>query len=151
MRASRSTSLLAAAVAVLLGACTSTTELRPADQPVVAVDGPALDARMTAVVVASGVTFELRITDMQTAPLTAHFNTSQQYDFRVRRLDGSTVWTWSADKGFTTALTSRTFAPGETVVYTATWTPTERGSFVVDGWLTSSSHAALASAPLSVP
>ena len=150
MRVSRSALLLAAAAATL-GACTSTTDIHATDSPVVAVDGPALDARMTAVVAASGVTFELRITDMQTAPLTAHFNTSQQYDFRVRRLDGSTAWTWSADKGFTTALTSRTFAPGETVVYTATWTPTERGSFVVDGWLTSSSHAALASARLSVP
>jgi hypothetical protein len=109
--------------------------------PPINLRGGDLRATTTASVTGSVVALELRVTNLQTVPVTAQFTSGQQFDFRVRRL-ATPAWFWSADKAFTGALGSRTFAPGETVVYTATWTPPDRGTFVVDGWLTSSSHAA---------
>ena len=69
----------------------------------------------------------------------------------MRRLDGTTVWTWSADKAFTGALASRTLGAGETVTYAATWVPTEHGRFVAEGRLTSTSYPAVSAAALVVP
>lgn len=139
------------AVTALVGACTSTSTELQTTAPVIAVDGPALDAVLVSSATPGLVTLELRITNMQTTPITLHFTSGQQYDFRVRRPDGTAVWLWSADKGFIDALTSRTLAPAETVVYTATWTPTARGSLIAEGWLTSTSYSAQAAAGLAVP
>jgi hypothetical protein len=123
----------------------------PTVLPPVNLQGGALRATMSASVTSSLVTLELRVTNPQTQPVTVQFNSGQQFDFRVRRLDGSTVWLWSADKGFTLALTSRTLAAGETVIYTATWTPTEKGSFIAEGRLTSTSHPVGSATALSIP
>jgi hypothetical protein len=123
----------------------------PTVLPPVNFQGGALRATMTASATSSLVTLELRVTNPQTQPVTVQFSSSQQYDFRVRRLDGSTVWLWSADKGFTQALTSRTLAAGETALYSAAWTPTERGSFVAEGRLTSTSHPTGSAIGFSVP
>ena len=119
--------------------------------PPVDLRGGDLRTTIAAAATASLVTFEMRVTNPQTVPLALRFNSAQQYDFRVRRFDGTTVWLWSADKGFTQALTSRTLAPGETAVYTATWIPTVRGDLAVDGRLTSTSYAAGAAATFVVP
>lgn len=119
--------------------------------PPVSFQGASLQAGLTATATASLVTLELRVTNPQTVPVTLQFSSGQQFDFRVRRLDGSTVWLWSADKGFIAMLTSRTLAAGETATYAATWAPTEHGSFIVEGRLTSTSHPVGSAAPLSVP
>lgn len=119
--------------------------------PPVNLRGGALRATLTATAAASLVTLELRVTNPQIEPVTIQFSSGQQYDFRVRRIDGATIWVWSADKLFTAALGSRTLAAGETVVFTGTWTPSERGSFVVEGRLTSTSHQAGAAVTLAVP
>ncbi|MFL5507755.1 MAG: BsuPI-related putative proteinase inhibitor [Gemmatimonadales bacterium] len=111
----------------------------------------ALQAYLTATATASLVTLELRVTNPRTEPVTLQFSSGQQYDFRVRRLDGTVVWVWSADKLFTAALTSRTLGPGETVTYTATWTPTARGALLADGRLTSTSHFAVGTTSFGVP
>jgi hypothetical protein len=123
----------------------------PPTLPPVNLQGGALRATLSASATASLVTLELRVTNPRTDPVALQFNSGQQYDFRVRRIDGSTVWTWSADKGFTQALTSRTLAPGETVTYTTTWTPTVHGPVIADGRLTSTSQFAAASAAFTVP
>jgi hypothetical protein len=123
----------------------------PTVLPPVNLRGGALRATLTASATASLVTLELRVTNPQTEPVTMQFSSGQQYDFRVRRIDGSTVWLWSADKLFTAALGSRTLAAGETAVFTGTWTPTEKGTFVADGRLTSTSHQAAAAVVLTVP
>lgn len=119
--------------------------------PPVNLQGGALRTTLFTAVTASAVTFELRVTNPQTVPVTLQFNSGQQFDFRVRRIDGATVWVWSADKAFTGALTSRTLAAGETVTYTATWMPTVHGTFVADGLLTSTSHPVGSTMALTVP
>jgi hypothetical protein len=99
----------------------------------------------------AGVTFALRVSNPTPAPVTIQFNSAQQFDMRVRRTDGTILWTWSADKAFTAALTSRTLAGGEVATYSASWTPTTHGSLVAEGFLTSSSHQAGARMGFPVP
>ena len=111
----------------------------------------ALRSSITAVASAAGVTFTLSVTNSLAVPATLQFSSGQQFDFQVFRADGMPVWTWSADKGFTLALTSRTLAAGETVTYSATWTPTVKGELNVVGRLVSSSHPARSSTRFVVP
>ena len=119
--------------------------------PPINLRGGALVASLSASLAASVVTLELRVTNPQTVPVTVQFSSGQQYDFRVRRSDGSVVWVWSADKLFAAALTSRTLAAGETATYTAAWTPTVHGSLIAEGQLTSTSHLAGAGTSFTVP
>jgi hypothetical protein len=119
--------------------------------PPVNLQGGALRTTLSTAATASLVTFKLDVTNPQTVPVTLEFNSGQQFDFRVRRVDGTTVWMWSADKAFTGALTSRTLAAGETVTYTATWAPTAHGSFIAEGRLTSTSHPVGSVAALTIP
>ena len=130
--------------AVLLG-CTSATEVAPLTLP----EGT-LDAVVTATATSSAVTLQLQVTNPQSAPVTLEFSSGQQYDFQVRRPDGAVVWTWSADKVFTAALTSRTLAAGETLTFRETWSPTERGTLIAEERLTSTSHVAAATAGFTI-
>ena len=111
----------------------------------------ALRAITTAVVGAAEVTFTLSVTNTLAVPATLQFSSGQQFDFQVFRADGTPVWTWSADKGFTLALNSRTLAAGETATWSATWAPSVKGELNVVGRLASSSHAARSSARFVVP
>jgi hypothetical protein len=119
--------------------------------PPIAFSGEALAASLGVNVGADGVTFTLRITNGRAQPVTLRFISGQQYDFRVRRADGSIAWTWSMDKLFTAALTERTLASGETVVYTGTWEQPTKGTFLAEGRLTSTSHSAAAGRIFVVP
>ena len=100
---------------------------------------------------AAEVTFTLSMTNTLAVAATLQFSSGQQLDFQVFRADGAPVWTWSADKGFTQALDSRTLAAGETVTWSATWTPSMKGQLNVVGRLASSSHAARSAARFVVP
>jgi hypothetical protein len=124
--------------------CPGCGDYPPSLRPPVNLRAGALRAAINVFVSGALVTFELRITNPRTEPVTLQFSSGQQYDFRVGRPDGSVVWVWSADKLFTGALGSRTLGPGETVRFTATWLPTEGGSLVAEGRLTSTSHRAAA-------
>jgi hypothetical protein len=119
--------------------------------PPIVLRGEALPATLGVSATASLVTFTLRVTNPRAEPATLKFSSGQQYDFRVRGMDGSIQWSWSADKLFTAALTERTLASGETVTYTGTWDLPIRGTFLGEGRLTSSSHRAVAGAMFTVP
>ena len=119
--------------------------------PPIVLWGTALPISVSAAATASAVTFTLRLGSSATGPATVLFSSGQQFDVRVRKLDGSIVWVWSADKAFTAALTSRTLAAGETVTYTASWTPTTKGDLIAEGWLTSTSHRARSVTAFTVP
>lgn len=116
-----------------------------------AVDSRLLTATLDVASGPAGVALTLAITNPHPLPVQVQFGSGQQHDFTVARPDGTIVWTWSADKGFTQALTSRTLAPGERVTYSANWTPTAPGAYRARGSLTSFSHEAEAAAAFVVP
>ncbi len=126
-------------------------QVPPPSLPPISVRGPVLPATLTAAVEPAGVTCRLTITNTGAAPAELRFSSGQQYDFAVRRADGTAVWRWSAGMGFIAALTSRTLAAGESVAYTATWSNATSGSYVVVGALTSMSHRAEATTSFVVP
>jgi hypothetical protein len=113
--------------------------------------GGTLAATLTVAASTTEVGFTLRITNPESGPVTLQFTSGQQFDFHVRRLDGAPLWSWSTGRLFSAMLQSRTLAPGETATYTGSWTPTERGSFLAEGRLISSSHRAAATAGFTVP
>jgi hypothetical protein len=119
--------------------------------PPIVLRGTLLPAFLSVDATAVTVTFTLRVTNPRDAAITMQFPTTQQFDFRVRRLDGTTLWTWSETRDFAQVLTARTLAAHETVTWTATWTPTQKGLLNADGRLTSSSHAAAAATGFLVP
>jgi hypothetical protein len=98
------------------------------------------------------VTLTFTVTNTSAAPVQLQFNSGQQYDFVVRSATtGSIVWQWSADKGFITALTSRTLASGESAVYMEHFAAPAAGVYNAQAMLTSSSHRAGAATAFSVP
>jgi hypothetical protein len=119
--------------------------------PPVALSGDVLPSTLGASVTADRVTFTLRVTNGRAEPATVRFNSGQQFEFQVRRMDGSIAWTWSMDKLFTAALTERVIASGETVTYTGTWEQPVKGNYLAEGRLTSTSHHAVSGVPFVVP
>lgn len=119
--------------------------------PPINLFGPMLPSQLTASAGSTGVTLTLTVLNPGAAPVELHFTSGQQYDFRIRTAGGTPVWTWSADKSFTGALSSRTLGPNESVTYVGQWTPARPGSYVAVGSLVSSSHHAEAAATFVVP
>ena len=124
----------------------------PSDlQPPIDLRAGEVRSSFSVVATAAEVTFTLSVSNGRGVPTTIEFPSGQQFDFRVSRADGVTVWTWSADKSFTQALGSRTLAPGEILTYTATWTPTVKGELIAVGLLTSSTHSGRGTMRFVVP
>ena len=110
-----------------------------------------LPSQLTASVGATGVTLTFTVLNPGTAPVELRFTSGQQYDFHIRTAGGAPVWTWSANRSFTGALSSRTLGPNESVTYVEQWSPALPGSYVALGSLVSSSHRAEAAAAFVVP
>jgi hypothetical protein len=123
----------------------------PGVLPPVNLRGDALPSTLQASVAGNEVTFTFKVTNPKAAAELLKFNSSQQFDIRVRRADSTSVWTWSETRSFLGALTSRSIASGETITYTGTWTPTVKGTLYAEAWLTSSSHHARAQTAIVVP
>lgn len=138
---------------VLSGSCTlcAGTGYPPGWLPPINLFGMMLPSHLTASVGATGVTLTFTVLNPGTAPVELRFTSGQQYDFRIRTAAGAPVWTWSANKSFTGALTSRTLGPNESVTYVEQWSPAQPGSYVALGSLVSSSHHAEAAAAFVVP
>ncbi|MCS7173905.1 MAG: BsuPI-related putative proteinase inhibitor [Armatimonadetes bacterium] len=71
--------------------------------------------------------------------MTFTFGTSQRYDFRVLRLDGTTIWQWSHDRMFAQVVGSLVLQPGSEIRFEETWTqvdnagqPVPPGRYVVE-------------------
>ena len=87
-----------------------------------------------------------------TQPAEVNSATSQVYDFFITdAATGARVWTWSADKGFFQALTSRTIPPNGSLTFTEKWKPAQKGNYVALGSLVSMSHRAGATTAIVVP
>jgi hypothetical protein len=119
--------------------------------PPIDLRGSALQATLEMAPTAGDVALTLHVVNPSPNPVTISFSSGQQFDMRVRRSDGTIVWTWSADKAFIAALTSRTLAGGESATYRVSWTPTVHGPLIAEGFLTSSSHQASARMGFLVP
>ncbi|WP_366923570.1 BsuPI-related putative proteinase inhibitor [Metallumcola ferriviriculae] len=68
-------------------------------------------------------------------PITLTYNTSQRFDFFVRRgLSGPIIWQWSEDRVFTQVVQRITLQPGESQIFRATWNQeTNEGRQVTPG------------------
>ena len=137
---------------VLSGACAPCAgSYPPGWLPPINLFGAMLPSQLTASVGTTGVTLTFTVLNPGTSPVALHFTSGQQYDFRVRTAGGAPVWTWSASRSFTAALSSRTLGPNESVTYVEQWTPAQPGSYVALGSLVSSSHHAEAATAFVVP
>ena len=138
---------------VLSGSCTlcAGSGYPPGWLPPINLLGTMLPSQLTASVGPAGVTLTFSVVNPGTAPVELHFTSGQQYDFRIRTASGAPVWTWSANKSFTAALSSRTLGPNESVSYVEQWAPAPPGSYVALGSLVSSSHHAEAATAFVVP
>jgi Intracellular proteinase inhibitor len=89
------------------------------------------------------------------APITLRFNTSQRYDFLVRRVpDRAVVWQWSFNRYFLLTLGAETLDPGETREVAEVWNqqtnagqPVLTGIYRLEGIVTSFDPAPLLSNP----
>jgi len=90
---------------------------------------------------AGEVGLTLHVTNTTSAPIELEFSSGQRFDFTVTRLDGESLWTWSADKSFMAALGQETVPAGGSLRYEAEW-PSQglRGEFVATGTLTSTNR-----------
>jgi len=85
-------------------------------------EAQALSARIEAVEQAGrAIRLRLRIRNESGRALTLMLGGRPAYDFLVKRLDGTLVWRWQQGKVVQQILERRRLAPGEEVVFEATW------------------------------
>lgn len=134
--------ILLIAVALALAACTPVPSAEgPAPLPGAGDAASPLIASLSVQPGADSVRLTLQVTNAGTTPVTLSFSSGQSYDFAVRS-GGTTLWTWSADRGFIQALRSETLAAGETRTWSEGWTPPRgtSGTLTAVARLTSTSH-----------
>lgn len=118
--------------------------------PPVAPHRDSLVATLTATV-GSDVTFTFTVKNAMTTSATMRFNDGQEYDIRVVNDRNVQVWRWGADKAFAQVVGTRTLGPGESVSWVEHWSPPAAGSYRAMAYLTSFSHAAVATTTFSAP
>jgi hypothetical protein len=103
---------------------------------------PALVTSLHVETAGDTVLLALRVTNPYQAPVQVTFPSGQTYDFAVRA-GGRELWRWSADRGFTQAVQTRTLEPGGTWTFGERWVRPAgvRGELTAVGRLTSSTHA----------
>jgi len=129
---------------VLLAACAAPLPPPPdGTVPPPAPPRPSLVSSLAIQTAGDTVLLTLRITNPYEAPVQVTFPTGQAYDFAVRDGGGRELWRWSASRGFTQAVQTRTLAPGATWEFAERWTPPAGlgGELTAVARLASSSHA----------
>jgi Intracellular proteinase inhibitor len=110
-----------------------------------------LSATVASVAATTDVSLTLTVKNPNAAPIDVKFPTGQKYDFVVTdSLTGKDVWRWSAGRGFTQALESRTVPPNGSLTFTEKFTPPAKGLYLAHGFLVSTSHRAEAYASVIV-
>lgn len=84
------------------------------------------------------VVLTLTARNVTDATVTLEFSSSQRYDFQVEDSSGTTVWSWSDDRGFAQVLGEETVAPGEELTWTETVT-LQPGDYTAVGMVTTRS------------
>ena len=150
----RRTLPLLLAAAALAGACTRPLPPPPDGMPATPPPPqPALVSSLSVETEADTVLFTLQVTNPYEAPVQVTFPSGQTYDFAVRDAAGRELWRWSAERGFTQAVQTRTLPPGTTWTFGERWTPpaATRGALTAVGRLASSSHAVERTAVFRLP
>jgi hypothetical protein len=81
----------------------------------------------------------LVVTNIETYPVTIHFQNGKHSDFAVRNSSGQVVWTWSNGKTFPTQPSQVVLAPGQSLQYTQPWSYVNNSGLpVADGTYTAS-------------
>lgn len=119
--------------------------------PPINLRGGVLRSDLVAEASGGDLTFTFRVTNGVVGTTDLRFASGQQFDVQVYRMDGTPVWTWSADKLFTQARGSRGLAAGASATYTARWTPTAKGELYAVARLVSDSHSAQSTTRFVVP
>ena len=133
------------------GARFELTAAVPPLPPIVVTPNLSLPATLTAKV-DSVVTLTLTVSNPTSVPAKVSFTSGQHVDFTISdATSGLALWQWSADKLFMQMLSDETIPAHGSLVYTATWQPTQKGNLVATGSLVSLSHKADARVSLSVP
>ena len=141
--------LFAAAAA----ACTPPRPLPPGETPPPADPAqPALVTSLNVEPAGDTVVLALRVTNPHAAPVRVTFPSGQTYDFAVLG-GGVELWRWSAGRGFTQAVQTRTLEPGGTWEFGERWVRPAgvHGELTAVGRLTSSTHAVERSTAFRVP
>ena len=114
---------------------------------------PSLVSSLTVQTEGDTVVLALRVTNPYDAPVEVTFPSGQAYDFAVRGAGGAELWRWSASRGFTQAVQTRTLAPGATWEFAERWTPPAwtRGELTAVARLAASSHAVEHTAAFRLP
>ena len=87
------------------------------------------------------VRLTLHVTNPTTEPVDLEFPSSQRYDFAISRVDGESVWHWSAARSFAQALGTETLPGGGSLRYEAEWPSEGRsGEYVATGEVTALNH-----------
>lgn len=87
------------------------------------------------------VRLTLHVTNTTPEPVELEFPSSQRYDFAISRLDGESVWHWSAARSFAQVLGTETLPGGGSVRYEAEWPSEGRsGEYVATGEVTALNH-----------
>lgn len=67
------------------------------------------------------VLLDLTLANPTDTPVTLRFPSGQRYDFTILDAAGTSVWTWSADRGFIQVLGEEQIGPGEELVFSETF------------------------------
>jgi hypothetical protein len=76
---------------------------------------------------AAEVPLKLEITNRSDRPAELSFSSSKTHDFTVKTEGGRVVWRWSDDRFFAQAMITKSLAPGESWILSASWDQTTTG------------------------
>ena len=103
---------------LILSACTS-QQTSPINSTLILRD--IFSQESSSFVQGENIEFYLTATNSSESAVTVDFTSSQQYDFTVESTNGSKIWRRSDGKVFAPSLSSITFQPGESKIFSVTW------------------------------
>jgi intracellular proteinase inhibitor BsuPI len=79
------------------------------------------------------------------------FGTSKTHDFLIADRGGTVLWRWSDGRRFTSASTTLSIAPHDSIVFSDQWPPTVHGDLIAAAMLTSATQNVAARAAFTIP
>lgn len=108
-----------------------------------------LEGTLSATVGSDGVAFSYTIENTGSDPVSVNYSDGQKFDIVVEA-DGDEAWRWSHGRMFTMALEQKTFSPGETATYEATWDDPDEGTYTATATCAANGHDARATTTVDI-